>query len=58
MGRLEGPLEVASRRFSEPWGCLGGDIAFGIRFLMLCEGLRDRFSVNFLLKIDSNSIKY
>ena len=58
LGRLEGPLEVASRRFSELWGWLGGNIAFGITFLMLCEGLRGRFSVNFLLKTDSNSIKY
>ena len=31
------PLEVSSRRFSEPRGCLGGDIAFGVGFLMLWQ---------------------
>ena len=50
LSRLVGPLEVSSRRFSEPRGCLGGDIAFGVGFLMLCECLGDRFSVFFLLK--------
>ena len=52
LGRLVGPLEVSSRRFSEPRGCLGGDIAFSFGFLMLCECLGDRFSVNYLLITD------
>ena len=47
MGRLVGPLEVSSGGFSEVRGCLEGDIAFGVEFLMLRECLGDRFSVIF-----------
>ena len=50
LGRLVGPLEVSSRGFSELRGCLGGDIAFGVGFLMLCGCLGDRLSVISLLK--------
>ena len=45
-----GPLEMSSRRFSELRGCLGGDIAFGVEFPMLCGCLGDRCSVIVLLK--------
>ena len=51
LGRLVVPLEVSSGGFSDLRGCLGGDIAFGVGFLMLCGCLGDRFSVNFLLNI-------
>ena len=54
LGRLVGPLEVSSEVFSELRGCLRGDIAFGVGFLMLCECLGDRFSVNFLLNTSQN----
>ena len=54
LGRLVGPLEVSSGGFSELRGCLGGDIAFGVGFLMLCGCLGDRFSVNFLLETAPN----
>ena len=42
-----GGLEVSSRRFSEARGCLGGDITFGVGFLMLCECLQSfsKFSI-------------
>ena len=50
LGRLVGPLEVSSGRFSEPRGCLEGDIAFGVGFLMLCECLGDRFSLLFFVE--------
>ena len=50
LGRLVVPLEVSSGGFSDLRGCLGGDIAFGVGFLVLCGCLRDRFSVIFLMK--------
>ena len=37
LGRLAGPLEASSGGFSELRGCLGGDIAFGVGYLMLCD---------------------
>ena len=44
LGRLVRPIEVSSRGFSKLRGCLGGDIAFGVGFLMLCGCLGDRLS--------------
>ena len=51
LGLLVVPLEVSPGGFSDRRGCLGGDIAFGVGFLMLCGCLGDRFSLNLLLKI-------
>ena len=48
--RLLRPLEMYPKGFSELRGCLGGDIAFGFGFLMLCGCLGQTFSVIFLLK--------